>query len=470
MNDAPIIYGLDTYIKKNYAPFSMPGHKHGRAFEADLSTLILKGDITEVDGLDNLQNPQGIIKEAQDKLSECYESYKSYFLVNGSTSGNLTMIFSSFNEGDKVLVERNCHKSIFNGVLVRKLKPVYIKNKISSKLGAPLGIDFEHFLEIIDSEKDIKGIILTYPNYFGIGLDISKVITECRKRYIKVLIDGAHGAHFGFHNELPESAVRLGADMVVMSAHKTLPSLTQTAYLHINNRNDKEKVEFYLSTFMSTSPSYLFMATLDYSRAFLQERAESAYEKLIRRIERVNSIIKRVEGIDFIDKSKLEDTWTHDPTRIVISINSEYKNIDLVEYLLNHGIQAEMSIGRATVLIPTPFNNEEDFKRLEKALLKLKLEKADNITRDYDLDIEDGKLIDPIMIMHKKIEFIDIIDSVGKIARENIIPYPPGVPLILMGEKITKGKINKLLDLLNDNIECIGVNNSKIKILKETEE
>ncbi|ERK32558.1 aminotransferase class I/II-fold pyridoxal phosphate-dependent enzyme [Clostridium intestinale] len=470
MNDAPIIYGLETYIKKNYAPFSMPGHKRGRAFQDELTTLILNGDITEVDGLDNLQNPQGIIREALDKLSECYGSYKSYFLVNGSTSGNLTMIFSSFNEGDKVLVERNCHKSIFNGILVRKLKPVYIKNEISSKLGAPLGIDFKHFLEIINNEKDIKGIILTYPNYFGIGLDISRIITECRSRSIKVLIDGAHGAHFGFHNELPESAVKLGADMVVMSAHKTLPSLTQTAYLHINNEIDKEKVEFYLSTFMSTSPSYLFMATLDYSRAFLQEKAEGAYEKLIRRIERINEIIDKVDGIDFIDNNKLEDKWIYDPTRIVISINEGYKNIDLVEYFLNNGVQAEMAIGRATVLIPTPFNSEEDFERLENALLKLRVDKEEAIVKSYDLDIEDGELIDPIIVMNNEAEFIDIINSVGKIAKEHIVPYPPGVPLILMGEKITKGKINKLLELLNDNIECIGVNNNKIKILKETEE
>ena len=472
MKDAPIVNQLKNYIKKSYSPFSMPGHKYGRAFEEDdLNTLILNGDITEVDGLDNLQNPQGVIKEAQVKLSECYGSFKSYFLVNGSTCGNLTMIFASFNEGDKVLVERNCHKSIFNGVLLRKLNPIYINNKISTKLDAPLGIDKNHFLKLMKNEKDIKGIILTYPNYFGVGIDLIDIIKECKKHNIKVLIDSAHGAHFGFHNKLPESAVKLGADMIVMSAHKTLPSLTQTAYLHINNKNDKEKVEFYLYTFMSTSPSYLFMATLDYSRAFLQERGNIEYEKLIKRVDNFKESIKYVEGIEVLDKKRLECMWVYDPTRIVIFIKSEYKNIDLVRYLLDNGVQAEMAIGRAVVLIPTPYNNEEDFNRLEKAILKLEIEKTgEKVAEDNNLHIIDGYMINPYQIINRKAELIDIKEAVGRIAKTHIVPYPPGVPLILIGEIITKDKIDKLLKLLENNIECVGVENNKIGVLKKDEE
>lgn len=470
MKKMPIVDGLENYYNKNYAPFSMPGHKYGRAFESGLNTLIVKGDITEVDGLDNLHNPQGIIKEAQKKLSECYGSYKSYFLVNGSTSGNLTMIFSCFNEGDKILVERNCHKSIFNGILLRKLNPIYIKNIINPKLNLPLGIDIEYFLKVIENEKDIKGIILTYPNYFGIGMELSKVIEECKKRKIKVLIDSAHGAHFGFHKELPRSAVNYGADMVVMSAHKTLPSLTQTAYLHINNEIDREKVEFYLSIFMSTSPSYIFMATLDYSRAFLEEKSNQEYEKLIRRIEKLNSVIKSIEGLEILTKDKLEVSLIMDPTRILVSINPLYKDIDLLKYLLDSGIQAEMSIGRTVVLIPTPYNNEEDFYRLEKALLNLKLEKENREISMYnDNELIDGELIMPSIVVEKPIEIVEIMGSEGKISRENITPYPPGVPLILMGERISKGKIEKLLRVMERDIECIGVMNNKIKVLKEEE-
>ena len=145
-----MLEGLLNYMKENNAPFSMPGHKSGRAFMRTaegkaLQEVMLQGDITEVEGLDNYHDPKGIIKEGQRLLKELYGSEESYFLVNGSTSGNLVMIFSSFNEGDKILVERNCHKSIFNAIILRKLQPIYIKNYYSNRYNAPISMDMEHF-------------------------------------------------------------------------------------------------------------------------------------------------------------------------------------------------------------------------------------------------------------------------------------------------------------------------------------
>lgn len=470
MNNKPIVDKLLEYRKKQYAPFSMPGHKYGRGFSEELKKIILEGDITEVEGLDNLHNATGIIKEAQGKLIKCYGSNRSYFLVNGSTAGNLTMIFSVFEEGDKILVERNCHKSIFNGILLRKLNPIYVDNEVNWNLEGTLGIDKEHLIRVIEREENIKGILLTYPNYFGIGIDIDEIVKICKSKGIKVLIDSAHGAHFGFHKELPKSPVKSGADMVVMSAHKTLPALTQTAYLHINNEEDREKVEFYLSIFMSTSPSYLFLSVLDYSRAFLEEKAEEAYEKLIRRIDKVKKLVDNIEGIYMLRAEMLKGNWVMDPTRIVICIAQGYKSINLGDHLLKNGVQAEMSTGNAVVLIPSPYNTEEDFIKLENSLLNLDLKKSnEKIKKNRYIKIRDEIFIKPSEVLKKSSELIDITKSIGRVAKENITPYPPGVPLILMGEKISVEKIQIVNDMINNNIEIIGLDKGKVKVLKEDE-
>ncbi|KHO40369.1 decarboxylase, partial [Clostridium tetani] len=253
MSKLPLVEGVLNYIKKKNIYFSMPGHKQGEGFLSTdigkkIKEQILKLDITEVDGVDNLHNPTGIIKESQIKLSELYGSKKSYFLVNGSSSGNMIMTFSSFEEGDKVIVDRNCHKSIFNTIIIRKLKAIYVKNKIHKGFNLPLSVDSSHIIKTIKENKDAKGIIITYPNYYGICCDLEKIIMEAKKHNMKVLIDCAHGAHFVANKKLPKNPVKLGADMVVMSSHKTLPSLTQTAFLHVNNEELIDKVDFYFNT------------------------------------------------------------------------------------------------------------------------------------------------------------------------------------------------------------------------------
>ena len=259
---------LLRYKEENNSYFAMPGHKCGKVYEqTEEGKLFLNNiidfDVTEVDGMDNFHNPEGIIKEAQQELSNYYQSRKSYFLVNGSTSGNMIMIYSVFNEHDKIIVERNCHRSVYNSIVLRKLRPIYIRNRISQDYDAPFSIDKEHLFSVMEANRDAKGILLTYPNYYGLCSDLEEIIKKAREYNMKVLIDSAHGAHFGVTEGLPANAVALGADIVVHSAHKTLPSLTQTSFLHVNCNELIDKVDYYTSIFSTTSPSYLFMASLD---------------------------------------------------------------------------------------------------------------------------------------------------------------------------------------------------------------
>lgn len=470
MSRLPLVDEIIKYVDKKNISFCMPGHKGGLGFLSTeegkkLYKRFIEADVTEVEGADNLHHPEGVIKEAQKLLSEFYGSKKSYFLVNGSTSGNLAMIFSSFNEGDKVIVERNCHRSIFNGILMRKLKPVYIMNKIHDQYNAPLSIDEEQFSCILEENKDAKGIIITYPNYYGVCMNLKHIIDACKKYDMKVLVDSAHGAHFGVNENLPESALRLGADMVVMSAHKTLPSLTQTAYLHVANDTYIERTDFYVSAFLSTSPSYMFMCSMDYARFYLEEYGREAYKKLLERAENYRNKINKLPHFHVLgrDTSKFYDI---DLSRYVINIEGGYSGHKLKEYLNALGMEAEMSDESNVVLIFSPFNNEEDFKRLYEALRDCLVENLKNNTAKIIKSRIPAKALEPFEVMDRKKKKIDISYSEGCICAQSIVPYPPGIPAVMIGEVIDKESLKVIKYYLQNNITVLGVEDEKVWIVE----
>jgi arginine/lysine/ornithine decarboxylase len=479
LSGLPLVDGVLKYIKECNVSFCMPGHKGGLGF---LETLkgkrlyenLIRADITEVDGLDNLHHADGIIKESQQLLSEYYGSIKSYFLVNGSTSGNLAMIFSAFNEGDKIIVERNCHRSIFNAIVMRKLKPVYIKNKIHSKYDAPLPLDKEHFSYLINENKDAKGIIVTYPNYYGICLDLPYVIKIAKQYGMKVLVDAAHGAHFGASKLLPESPLKMGADMVVMSAHKTLPSLTQTAFLHIGEGVDISKVDFYVSAFLSTSPSYMLLCSMDYARFYIEEYGTEHYDKLIKichiNREKINGLgkfyILGEEDLRDISVS-YDNRYTIDLTRYILNVPKGYSGHKLLEYLRANKIQAEMSDSRNVILIFSPFNKEQDFKKLYIVLKNcdmniLKQEYVDLI--DYDMPMS---IMHPYEVMDKEKTMVELKDSEGKISAVAIVPYPPGIPIVMPGEKLGEKSIAVIQYYIQANVTVLGINEGKVATVEK---
>lgn len=465
----PLLEGLIKYKKENNCYFCMPGHKGGRGFlnteiGREFISNLTAFDITEVDGVDNLHDAEGIIKESQELLSKYYGSQKSYFLVNGSTSGNLAMIFSSFEEGDKIIVERNCHRSIFNGIIMRKLKPVYIKNKINKKFNAPLSIDMEHFLHILEENKDAKGIVITYPNYYGVCMDLKKVIDEANKYGIKVLVDSAHGAHFGVNSKLPPHAVKLGASMVVMSSHKTLPSFTQTAYLHIAEGVDERKTDFYVSAFLSTSPSYMLMCSMDYGRYYLEEKGKEDYEKLIDICNKYRNKINNLKGFYILGKEDLMEGENIDPTRYILNIEKGYSAHKLLNYLRHEKIQCEMSDSQNVVLIFSPFNHEEEFDKLYNSLKKCPME---NLKEDYKeaMIVDIPKMaLKPYEVMGLLKENIKLKEALGKISAMAIVPYPPGIPIVMPGEIITQEALDVIEYNVQNNIQVLGIDKDKMEI------
>lgn len=478
MPKLPLIEELLKYIKEDNSYFAMPGHKMGKAFatvpegKVILDNLI-KFDVTEVDGLDNLHNPQGVLKEAQELLRNYYKSKKSYFLVNGSTSGNLAMIFSTFEEGDKIIVERNCHRSIYNGIIMRKLVPIYIKNKVSNIYDAPFSIDKEHLFNLMKDNQDAKGIVLTYPNYYGICTDLKVIIREAQKYNMKVLIDSAHGAHFRAIKELPENPIELGADMVVQSAHKTLPSLTQTSFLHIGESVDIEKVDFYVSSFLSTSPSYMFMASMDFSRFFIETYGHQAYTELLGRCNCYREKINQIEGFHIIDEDdlKAEESYRDgivliDKTRYVINLPRGYSGHKLLDYLRKNKIQCEMSDSRNVVLIFSPGNDEKDFERLYYALKKCELEELRDVyTIPLEVKVPKMAMLPHEAFLREKI-LLPIELAENKICGKAIVPYPPGIPLIMPGEKINQEIIEVIKYYEEKEVTLLGVEGSQIVVIE----
>jgi len=478
LSKLPIIEAVGNYVREDNALFCTPGHKGGAGFISPYTREFLentfKFDITEVEGMDNLHAPECIIKESEELLSKLYGSYKSFYLINGSTLGNLIMIFSSFNEGDKILIERNCHKSVYNAVIMRKLRPVFVKNKISSHFNAPLSIDFEHFSEMIQRHKDIKGAVITYPNYYGVCCDLKKIVEECKKSNMKVLVDSAHGAHFGMNPELPESAVKSGADMVVSSAHKTLPSLTQTAYLHVVREADLEKVKFYFDAFSSTSPSYLFLCSLEFARFYLEEKGRDDYGRLIETSGKYRQKINLLKHVYIIGRNDIRNGGIHgdihdiDPTRYIINVEKGYSGAMLMKYLREKGIQPEMCDGSNLVLILSPFNTEEDFKKLYEAIRWCPFEEFRTESREAVLcDIPNMKVL-PHNAINAEKKTLNFLKSAGRICGENIVPYPPGVPLLMAGEEISKKHVEIMKGFIDNGVNVIGISSDcQIAVLKE---
>ena len=480
----PLLEELLKYHNEKNLLLSMPGNKCGIGFLGDeigkkfvnrLGFL----DITEVDPLDNLHCPEGVIQEAQELLSKTYKAKKAYFLVNGSSSGNLAAMFSAFEEGDEVLVERNCHKSIYNGLILRKLKVKYIEPIIDDENGVFLPPNKENIYKALGESLNPKGIILTYPNYFGITYDIEEIISDLKSRGLKVVIDGAHGAHFGINKRLPKSVAGLG-DYVVLSAHKTLPALTQGAYLLVNEENSV--LEFYLKTFMTTSPSYLIMASLDYARYYLDNYGEKDYEKLIDIAEKWKTKINKLKKVHIlcrddlneqykgiiikVAKIKSKQEYDIDLSRYILILPKGYSGHKLLDYLRTQKIQAEMSFSRGVVLILSPFNSEEDFKIIYDAISNLEMSSiSGQIESKYFSDIPEKKL-EPYEVFKLKGEWCEIESCEGDIAKEAIIPYPPGIPLVCQGEIISANAIDIIKDYVINKKSILGVKNNKVNVIK----
>ncbi|MFJ7729870.1 aminotransferase class I/II-fold pyridoxal phosphate-dependent enzyme [Neobacillus sp. NPDC097160] len=472
----PLYEALTEHVNRNPISFHVPGHKYGWIDQSDENHFfkqLLKIDATELSGLDDLHSPEGAILEAETLLTELYHTTKSFFLVNGSTVGNLAMIMAVCTEGSHVLVQRNCHKSVLNALSLAKARPVFLEPELNQDWKIAADVSVETVKQAINLYPDTKAIILTYPNYYGMTYNLQEIIDLCHLHQIPVLVDEAHGPHLIIGGPFPASAVQLGADMVVQSAHKTLPAMTMGSFLHINSgRVNMEKVKEYLGIFQSSSPSYPIMASLDLARHYLGTYEQRDLSFLLTEIKHFKEELAKIPTIQVLEFPNNQGDFL----KITIQSRCKLNGFEIQKRLELSGVYTELA-DPYNVLFILPLVKEGQCYPLKEAAAKIKkaLEGLPFYRMDKDFPMDGHKiseLANPFEEMTAlAVEEIPIGGSSGSICAETIIPYPPGVPLLVRGERITEERLSRLNRLLQSGARFQGgttIKRGLIKIFRTT--
>ncbi|MGG0657219.1 aminotransferase class I/II-fold pyridoxal phosphate-dependent enzyme [Rummeliibacillus pycnus] len=453
----PLFDALEHFYTQSKVSYHVPGHKNGQVFlekGKQIYQSLLSIDATELTGLDDLHAPEGPIREAELLLAELYGVKKSYFLVNGSTVGNLAMILASCGEGDTVLVQRNCHKSILHGLMLTNATPVFLAPNFHEGWGVAGGVNSDVISEALDLYPDTKAIILTLPNYYGLSEDLTEAIALVHDKNIPVLVDEAHGAHFTLGNPFPKSSIDMGADVVVHSAHKTLPAMTMGSYLHVNSSLvDMNQVEYYLQMLQSSSPSYPIMGSLDLARSYLSLYSHDDQDFIIKEVEHFKICLSSIPEIEVLEPPV--GLWI-DPLKVTIRSKCGLSGYELQSLLEEKGIYTELADPQNVLLVLPLLKKGESYPfdrtaTLIELAVKNQCGKQENQSNENWVETEKITTLSlPYSKMKKaKVTQVPFSEGVGKISGEMVIPYPPGIPLIMTGEKITVEKVATLKRLLS---------------------
>lgn len=454
------IYGaLRKYADSDAYPFHMPGHKRTTGWMTDPFQI----DITEIDGFDNLHCAEGIILEAQKRAAKLYGADESFFLVNGSTAGILSAISSCVKKDGKILMARNSHKSAYHAVFLRNLDVVYLYPKTIQEYGINGGYAPEEIEKILDSDDEIEAVFLTSPTYDGIVSDIKEIARIVHSHKIPLIVDEAHGAHFGMAEGFPKSAVENGADIVIQSLHKTLPSLTQTAILHRNgNRTDRDRLMRYLQIYQTSSPSYIFMAAMDECLTQIKRNGEMIFQDFRKNLLAFREDTKDLKVIHIpSEELKGKDgVFDFDPSKLILSVRESQKSGKwLMERLREEfHLELEMACGDYALAMTSVCDRKEGFQRLSDALHQIDIqlcEEKKNLNKEENK--EENKEDEILFSLQKmecaarigqmeeeEMERVGWENCAGRIAGEYAYLYPPGIPLIVPGEIITEGLIKQI--------------------------
>lgn len=454
--NALLLDQLISYSRTDQYPFHMPGHKRiGYDFPNPYSI-----DITEIDGFDNLHHAEGILRESMDWAASVYGADHTYYLVNGSSGGILSAITAAVSSDGKILVSRNCHKSVYHGVILNGLNVEYVYPQFIEPLGIQGGILAEDVEKSLAENSDIQAVLIVSPTYDGIVSDIGRIADVVHQRGIPLIVDEAHGAHFSFGCDagFPCSALACGADLVIQSVHKTLPSFTQTAVLHLRDGLViRERLERYLQMFQSSSPSYLFMAGIEMCIDRMEKDGDACMRAFAGRIGEMRGRLASMKhlrlagkelcgqyGIYDVDESKLvisvrDCVWINDAGQ------AAYVDGAWLDQVLRDEFHLEMEMSGAdyVVAITTFMDTQEGLERLTDALLKidgrLQKRRQDAVTDMIGTPVIRMKMS---VAVDARYEELEIVNCVGRISTEFIYLYPPGIPIVAPGELVT-GEIVK---------------------------
>lgn len=475
---------LLQYSKAGVYPFHMPGHKRKRLDFPNPYEI----DITEIDGFDNLHHAEEILKEAQMRAADLYGSKRCFYLVNGSTCGLLAAICAATRKRDKVLVARNCHKAVYHALSLNELSAEYLyplitKNDLQGQI-TPEQVD-----RALTENPDVTAVVITSPTYEGIVSDIEGIAREAHRHQVPLIVDAAHGAHLGFGNGFPENPVKQGADAVIMSLHKTLPSFTQTALLHLtSDRILATEVERYLGIFETSSPSYLFMAGMDACIRLLQEQGQELFSRYRRNLDAFYRDASRLTKLHVLTGNDLkkEESFDWDDSKLVIFTGSTGLSGEELHGILleTYHLQMEMVSGSYVLGMTSIMDDEEGFCRLLNALHEIDADvipgresvsgKEDASEKDagggqnfirrmYRANPREMQIYQAAELPWTEVSFEE---AVGKMAAGYVFLYPPGIPLIVPGEIITREFIENIRECRERKLRVEGISDLAFERIK----
>lgn len=405
-----------------------------------------KLDITEIDGFDNLHSPCGILKDSMQKAAKIFKSENSIYLVNGSTCGILASILALANDGDKVILDRYSHKSVYNAIELSGAEPVYIKPSSHEKYGIGIGITPEQVALALSENPDAKLIIITSPSYEGVISDIEGIVKVAKSYNVPVMVDSAHGAHLGF-DRFPKSAVSAGADIVIASLHKTLPSLTQTAICHVKDKY-LGAVSDMLSAIETSSPSYILLSSMDECMDIISKK--NLFSDWYNILLQFRKDTKSLKNLQILRKDN--GFFDLDISKIVIMTSDAGR---LFKRLKDHGIEPEMMSLGYVLCMTGPGDTKKSLNKLKKVLFKI----------DAEFEAFEKKVLyppipersySPKSVKKMPDSYLSLKDAQGRISKEYIWAYPPGIPLIVPGEVITREIIGTLEDYKKNGVSLFG--------------
>lgn len=476
---APIYEALEKFRKKRVVPFDVPGHKRGRG-NPELVELLgekcVNLDVNSMKPLDNLCHPVSVIKEAEELVADAFGAEHAFLMIGGTTSAVQSMVLSVCKANDKIILPRNVHKSVINALILCGATPIYVEPKVNERIGIALGMEIDSFVRVIEENPDAVAVLVNNPTYYGICSNLKKIVEVAHSHGLRVLADEAHGTHLYFGEDLPVSAMAAGADFAAVSMHKSGGSLTQSSVLLTSQGVNADYVRQIINLTQTTSASYLLLSSLDISRRNLALRGRESFAAVVKMAEYARNEINAIGGYYAYSKELVNGTSVYDYDVTKLSVHTQgigLTGIEVYDLLRDeYDIQIEFGdIGNILAYISIG-DRIRDIERLVGALADIK--------RLYERDGSDlvsGEYIQPDVVMSPQTAFYANKESVpirqtdGMICAEFVMCYPPGIPILAPGERITKEIIDYILYAGEKGCSLQGTEDPKVaylKVIKDT--
>lgn len=472
----PLFDAVRKYVSDETVPFHVPGHKQGRGLEEFRDFVggnVLAIDITCFDGTDNICNPLDVIKQAQELAAEAYGADHAFFLVNGTTSGIQGMIMSVCQPGDKIIIPRNAHKSAIGGIILSGAEPVYIQPEINRQYGVTMGVTPETVAQTIKENPDVKALFLINPTYYGFAPDLERIVEIAHNHGIPVLVDEAHGAHLPFIEGLPKSAMACGADMSAISIHKLGGSLTQSSILVLKEGLvEAKRVKSVLNLMQTTSPSYILLASIDVARKQMATRGKELLETTLQLADYARTELGKINGLTVIGSEVVghPGCMEWDPSKVSVDVRGLGLSGFEVEVILRkkYQIQVELADMYNVLLLFSIGDQPNMVEHLLNAFRDIS-EQYDcrNVVKlSFDMPSTPELVVSPQEAFYSDTRSVPFVDAEDEICAEMIMAYPPGVPIICPGERITKEIIDYIQVLKNEHCHLQGPEDPMINQIK----